>query len=66
LWTSGMNKRQSSAATRNPIPKYMTDSIMTLRLQAPAYSLPACRAGKAKGTHDHVMRVPHRTTFTNG
>ena len=33
LWTRGMNNRPSKAATKNPIPKYMTDSIMTLRLK---------------------------------
>jgi hypothetical protein len=33
LWTRGTNNRPSKAATKNPIPKYMTDSIMTLRLE---------------------------------
>src|SRR6516225_2266546 len=28
LCTSGMNNRPSKVATKNPIPKYMTDSIM--------------------------------------
>ncbi|HEY2841872.1 MAG TPA: hypothetical protein VGJ26_22125 [Pirellulales bacterium] len=32
LCTSGRNNRPSKAATKNPIPKNMTDSIMTLRL----------------------------------
>jgi hypothetical protein len=28
-----MNNRPSKAATKNPIPKYMTDSIIRLRLE---------------------------------
>src|SRR6516165_10786900 len=48
LWTRGTNNRPSKAATKNPIPKYMTDSIMTLRLEP---------LGLHKMAVNHAMRA---------
>jgi hypothetical protein len=41
LCTAGMNNRPNSAATRNPIPKYMIDSIMMY-----AFGLAAAKIAK--------------------